>query len=80
MALTRRVPGLLASQKARNWPSFINDRDWGLFGAKPHIPNLYCQYLLPLPTSQAVQAHRQSLTNSACAQACPTGLLRTHTP
>lgn len=81
MELTRHFPSLLAAQKVRNWPSFIND--WTRAYLEPSLTSLTCtasSISSLLPTSQAVQAHRQSLTNSACAQACPTGLLRAHTP
>lgn len=49
---------------------------------EPSLTSLTCTASISslLPTTQAVQAHRQSLTNSACAQACPTGLFRAHTP
>lgn len=72
-------PSLLAPQQARNWPSFINDRTRAYL--EPSLTSLTCTASISslLPTSQAVQAHRQSLTNSACAQACPTGLFRAHT-
>lgn len=71
MELTQCFLSLLASPKAGNRPRFINDQtraDWKRsLGAKPHVPNLYCQYLLPTPhISGSAQAHSQSLTNCLC--------------
>lgn len=80
MELTCRFQSPLAPRKARNWPSFINDQTRAYL--EPSLTSLTCTASISslLPTSQAAQAHRQSLTNSACAQACPTGLFRAHTP
>lgn len=80
MELTCRFQSPLAPRKARNWPSFINDQTRAYL--EPSLTSLTCTASISslLSTSQAAQAHRQSLTNSACAQACPTGLLRAHTP
>lgn len=78
--LTCHFQSPLASRKARNCPTFINDRSRAYL--EPSLTSLTCTASISslLPTSQAAQAHRQSLTNSACAQACPTGLFRAHTP